>query len=502
MLRDMVTGQWGDLIAATTQGSLFQSQYVYTPPTDVNGESVDVSNCHLAIFVTESQQEIYTGISIEADGGSDNGDHAPFIGDFTGLTNQAVEGATSSVSGFSFSIDPLVSGSNNYDFELTSNEPGDWGATYSVDGTIYTGPQTLSLTNGMPANITIDVTPGITPAVSDYTLTMTLSSNAVAVQQQSVYVISGVTDLIVHGSGSNGAGTGNGSVDYEAEFTDGLAFASNSEYAAASAELFNLLSDNSALSVVNNIYLNIGWTFPSLSDEDASNLETFMDNGGNLMITGQDIAWDIASGDGYGTAATQSFFTNYLHAGYAGDGSTANNSLQAVAADNVFGAVATSTIVDVYSGNMYPDELTLGAGAEEIFKYNGGSKIGGIKFDNGTYKVVYLGIGLEMIADNSVKDQIVKLSHDWFYGSATDVEMNLNNLFSVYPNPTSETLFIQSELNHGNYKVTNLLGEIIMSGNILNNLQALDVSGLAQGTYNVTLINDLKSTTKHFVKMK
>ena len=307
MLRDMITGQWGDVISTTTQGSLYTNQYVYTVPADVNGLPIDVSNCHIVVFVTETYQEIYTGVSIDADGGYDDGNHAPFIGDFSGLTNQAVEGSNGVASSFSFSISPLIVGANDYIFDLTSDQPNDWTSSYSVDGNTYTTSQTLSLTNGTTSNITIDVTPGASPSISNYALTMTMASDSNAVQTQKVFVISGITDLVVNGSGGNGAGVGNGAVDYEAEFTDGLTYAGNSAFDATEADVMIMLSDNSALSNVNNIYYNIGWTFPSLADEDATTLESFLDNGGNLLIAGQDIGWDIESGSGYGTTITQNF---------------------------------------------------------------------------------------------------------------------------------------------------------------------------------------------------
>ena len=103
------------------------------------------------------------------------------------------------------------------------------------------------------------------------------------------------------------------------------------------AAVMNLLSDNSALTGVNNIYYNIGWTFPSLADDDANALMTFMDNGGNLFIAGQDIGWDIESGSGYGTATTQNFYTNYLNASYIDDGNTANSQYTAVTTDPIYG---------------------------------------------------------------------------------------------------------------------------------------------------------------------
>ncbi len=198
---------------------------------------------------------------------------------------------------------------------------------------------------------------------------------------------------MVNGSGGNGSGAGNGAVDYEAEFTDGLTFAGNSAFGATEAEVMNMLSDNSALAGVNNIFYNIGWTFPSFADEDATTLISFLDNGGNLLIAGQDIGWDIESGSGYGTTITQNFYSNYMNASYVDDGSTANSQYSTVTTDAVFGNVTNSTLVDAYGGYMYPDQFDPINGASAIFNYNNdANKVGAIRFENGTYKMVYIGV--------------------------------------------------------------------------------------------------------------
>lgn len=61
MLRDMVTGQWGDDINTTTAGSFFSQHYSWNIPTDINGIPVEVHNLKVAVFVAEGQQDIITG---------------------------------------------------------------------------------------------------------------------------------------------------------------------------------------------------------------------------------------------------------------------------------------------------------------------------------------------------------------------------------------------------------------------------------------------------------
>ena len=61
MLRHLLTGQWGDEVTTTTQGTLIQRQYTYTLPTDINGVPLELGNLEIAAFVAEGHQEIITG---------------------------------------------------------------------------------------------------------------------------------------------------------------------------------------------------------------------------------------------------------------------------------------------------------------------------------------------------------------------------------------------------------------------------------------------------------
>jgi len=58
MLRHLLTGQWGETIPTTTQGTLFQQQYTYILPANINGVPLVMGDLKVVAFVTEAHQEI------------------------------------------------------------------------------------------------------------------------------------------------------------------------------------------------------------------------------------------------------------------------------------------------------------------------------------------------------------------------------------------------------------------------------------------------------------
>ena len=61
MLRHLLTGQWGDDITNTSSGSFFTNTYTYIIPNDLNGVAFDLFNLEVAVFLTETQQNVITG---------------------------------------------------------------------------------------------------------------------------------------------------------------------------------------------------------------------------------------------------------------------------------------------------------------------------------------------------------------------------------------------------------------------------------------------------------
>jgi hypothetical protein len=63
MLRDLLTGQWGEVITTTTMGTTITRQYVYTIPAAINGIPVSAGDLEISAFVAEGQVDVVTGVS-------------------------------------------------------------------------------------------------------------------------------------------------------------------------------------------------------------------------------------------------------------------------------------------------------------------------------------------------------------------------------------------------------------------------------------------------------
>jgi len=75
ILRDMLTGQWGEVVTTTTQGSLVTKNYNYPLPADYNGLYPPTpDDLEVTVFVTKNDNKtIHTGISIPANNGTSVG---------------------------------------------------------------------------------------------------------------------------------------------------------------------------------------------------------------------------------------------------------------------------------------------------------------------------------------------------------------------------------------------------------------------------------------------
>lgn len=495
MLRHLITGQWGDTTNSTTMGSFFTRTYTYTVPPGFNMDSCDV-----AVYVAESHKDILTGGVAPAKGGTSTGATAMYIGSIDPPSAIIDNGVPVDTNKFVLVANSSFPATQDFTFTLTNDAPGDWNSEFDINGTIYNTTATIPLTLGTPINIEINVIPGATPGFAVYTLTMesVLNPSAPAIIQK-VYVNSGITDLIVKSDGAWGDGN---AYNFDTVYTSGLNYANNTSFGSTTAGIMKKGFDAIALESVKHIYFNAGWMFPTMTDEVATALKQFMNAGGNLFIAGQDVGWDIMSGSGYGTTTTQDLYSNYLHASYTADGTPTNNQLNAVAADTVFGTVPVSSIVDVYAGNMYPDQVNIAGIGKKIFYYNGNpAKNCGVRATNGVFKTVYLGVSPEMISNTTVRKQVIKLAHDWFHGLIASVDydeamLNLS-LGQNYPNPcnTTTTIPVNNLNNNMSFQILDLTGRIVYEQSVSkdSNLINLNTTTIESGMYLYRLVDGTKT---------
>jgi len=66
----------------------------------------------------------------------------------------------------------------------------------------------------------------------------------------------------------------------------------------------------------------------------------------------------------------------------------------------------------------------------------------------------------------------------------------------IYPNPTDGTLFVQTlratSLHDQTYRITNVMGQTLLTGKITDENQQIDVSSLPQGMYFITFAGETR----------
>ena len=183
---------------------------------------------------------------------------------------------------------------------------------------------------------------------------------------------------------------------------------------------------------------------------------------------------------------------------YVADGSTTDNQANFEDADGVFGGLPTTTISDVFGGsNMYPEQITPIAPAVPIMKYNATAKVGGLRAQTTNYKLVYFGIGPEQLADAAVGEQMVKLSHDWFYGLVGVEEFDAAlaaALGRAYPVPADAqaTVPLNGLTEGAVLRVHDARGALVSEQRIAaNSTQAvITTAGLPSGMYSYQLLGN------------
>lgn len=299
------------------------------------------------------------------------------------------------------------------------------------------------------------------------------------------------------------------SVDITTPYMNGLKFAASKDFGYLNYDEFIKANDLNLLENTKDIFCSVGWFFPAFNDEVVNRLQDFLDKGGNLMVTGQDVAWDVLSGDASsnGTQLQKDFMTNYLKTKFINDGSTASTSFTITKTDPLFGNVPNSNINKIYGATyLYPEQIEPLDSTGHIFlRYKNNNASGAYWLQDKNYKVVYMGIGPEQITTVEVANAIIKTTKDWFDGiiSSTEFESKLNDavLGNATPNPANNNLIIPI-LNDGNkalnFQLLNSKGEVIFEQVIKNSDLNIEIntSEFPNGIYLYSINDGNKIITK------
>jgi len=168
------------------------------------------------------------------------------------------------------------------------------------------------------------------------------------------------------------------------------------------------------------------WT-DTLTATDQFNLSAYLDGGGSLFLSGQDIGYDLWE-QSNGTA----FYTDYLHAGYIDDG-LGTPDIVGVTGEPLTEGITTGTSEIYGAGNTYPSDISPADGfAAPIFKYDSqAGATGALKIDNGSYQIIYLAFSFETMTDSADKNLLMDNAMQWLDSNTAPTMDGL----SVSPDP-------------------------------------------------------------------
>ncbi len=414
------------------------------------------------------------------------------------------KGAPQTADAFQLSVQNIGTVDQNVRLSFTPTQAVDWTSTFSVDGTPATGDVDLLVPANGSVPLSIDVTPGNSAGVGEYAVSMiTVDDPELTPQHAIVNTISNVTDLLIHNDSPWGADDGTRTVDYESAYFNGLKATGSGTIAATSTTLFQRGWNLGVLNDVKYVFYNAGWAFPALSVDLAASFITLLNSGGNLFIAGQDVGWDVFDPAGHGSSASRAFYRNYLFSNYTSDGTATDVNVSFVATDPLYGRLGSLHLINVYGTNaqgvplFYPDNIRPTPEGVTIAYYGGDASAGAmIRGSKNNFKTVTTAFAMEQVVDPAVRDELMKLTWQWFHGIISSVDFDgavaRLTMGQNYPNPVSgvSVIPIQPANRDRKLQVYDMTGRLAQEHNIASGTEQIriDTADLRPGVYNYRLI--------------
>ncbi len=184
MLRDMLTGQWGDDITAPEgsnvipAGTLIQRTYTYNIPGSISNELVKLGHLKLVVFVARDQQEIYTG--------------SECIPTVTNLPELAAMSTTMSAQGqngcndlaslalkvYNTGATAITSMQIAYGSAVSGEQTFDWTGNITTDEEVFVELPSVAVTVGQNTNVFAKIVSINGTAITDEQKTATIKKDA------------------------------------------------------------------------------------------------------------------------------------------------------------------------------------------------------------------------------------------------------------------------------------------------------------------------------------
>ncbi len=389
-----------------------------------------------------------------------------------------------------------------YDITLdTSQLPTGWSAHFTHDGVDGT-----SVTVPIPSFGTTQLVVTTDAADADYgTVTLNVHSQGAqaTVASASFLAVPGGRDVLLIADDADAG--------YAADYFEPAITAAGRTVTIWNRSLTTV--DAASLGMFDAVVWACGNANPGFNAEDRDAIDAYLGAGGRMLWSGQDLA-EALYADGLNT-----WFQNKTRIRLRG-GNSGSTSVVGVADDAIGDGLAFElTGGDGANNQSDPDWFqTYYSDAVPIFDY-ANDRVAGSRTDMNGFKIVFLGFGLEGIADAASRDAVMQNSLDWLIpGGSTPVQdeaprpltlaQNQPNPF----NPSTKIAFVLDQrgpvrlevFDLQGHMVRTLINEPMASGDHAVVWDGRTDSGLAaaSGTYVYRLATDAQTLTRKMTLVK
>ncbi len=342
-------------------------------------------------------------------------------------------------------------------------------------GTIMSGASSTNIGDALSFQVSDSIIPHFVSVVVSYTATPSTVFNEDTIQ----FLVGQPYILIVDDSHSSGTLLG-----YYTDDLDSIGFV----YDIWNTETDGVpsLSGIMGLTTHRAVFWFTGQDTLPISNEAKDSITAAMDAGTDFLITSQNLS-DKWSGD--------AFYSTYLHASFVNG--NANQTFVAGTPGDYVGDSLSLAILGAGGANNSnsEDQIDALSGADICFSYGSDGSAGGagIKYNSGTYKVVYLGFPLEAVNDQvtgkNTRADVMARVLSWFGIPLTSVRES-NNASGAYKLYQKDVMLSGNMLSltlpscsTGMFRLYNIQGQLIREGKINNRHLDIDLSNTGKGIY-------------------
>ena len=300
---------------------------------------------------------------------------------------------------------------DSYDIYMTKDLPDGWAASVCIGVTCYPPFITefaVDLASQTFEEVLVDITPLTNPGSG--TITMTVISKAEPSLNKALtfkVVSDGFSVLVVQNDGGS---------DYADFFTAPIGTA-GWDFITYDWDAYGKVGGDK-LAYYDMVVWFTGTSYSCIDEADRAAIATYLDGGGRLFMTGQDIGYAIY--EAQASVEGQEWYHNYLGAEYISD-EVSFREVEGVTDDPISdGLVFAIEGGDGANNQSYPSKIEPFGDGLLCMQYNQQASAG-VHLAAGTFKTVYFAFGFEGIATQADRDLVMSRVLAWLAPDVADV---------------------------------------------------------------------------------